>query len=660
MRRWWLPWILALVAVPVGQGWAQTVLPRDVRERILQAVVEVRPHDTAANRFVGTSGSGTIVSPDGYVLTNFHVVGDNDTGRAYEWHGIFVTDPRAPDQQPTFRYWARYVAGDPRHDLAIVQIVEDADQNPLPANFSFPSMPVGDSNSLIPGDPITVVGYPGISGSTITFTSGIVSGFLGEDLAAGGKQWIKTDAKLARGNSGGAAFDENGLLVGVPTLRTQTTDGAYIEQQDYLRPIALAWPLLTAHVANVNRVGGVGSAVANVVPTPAPLPPATPTAVPPASAPPAAAAGVLLSERGALAAGDDTMDGGEYFDRHLVSLTAGVPVTLSLASTAFDVYLGVLGPDGQVALEIDDSPGHGSDVVETFVPAASGIHTLIVTSYAAGETGAYLLDVRMGGAAAAAPTPSPSPAVPSPTTPSPAAGGDVLLAQRGTLAAGDFALDSGEYVDVFSVRLAPGTPVWFELRSREFDAYLVVLGPDDAVVLEVDDSAGHGLDVAASLLPPVAGTYVVAVTSAFAGETGAYDLTVRVGGDAPAATAAGSPAAAGAGTGVVGPLALGALVRAELAGAGELVAFHTYYVDVPSGTAQLVLEMTADADLDLFLKHGSEIVSLADDGDWDYRDIDPASRATFAVPSPAPGRWYVDVVWVAGGDATARYSLRAR
>lgn len=648
MRRWTLPWILLLGAVLVGQAWSQTVLPRDVRERILQAVVEVRPHDSAANQFVGSAGSGTIVSPDGYVLTNFHVVGDNDTGRAYEWHGIFVTDPRAPDQAPAFRYWARYVAGDPRHDLAIVQIVEDADQRPLPTTFAFVSMPVGDSNTLIPGDPITVVGYPGISGATITFTSGIVSGFLGEDLQAGGKQWIKTDAKLARGNSGGAAFDENGLLVGVPTLRTQTTDGAYIEQQDYLRPIALAWPLLTAHVANVNRVGGVGSAVASVFPTPAPLAPSTTTTTPPAT-PPAVAAGIVLSERGVLAPGDGTMEGGEFFDRFVVHLTAGVPYTVSLSSSAFDAYLGLVGPDGQVALEVDDSPGHGSDVLETYVPATSGSYTVIVTSYAAGETGAYLLEIR-GGAGATASTPPATPGTP---------GATVLLAERGTLAPGDLALDSGEYVDVYAVDLSPGTTVWFELNSSEFDAYLVVLGPTDEVVLEVDDSAGHGLNVAASLQPPVAGRYLVAVTSAFAGETGAYDLTVRIGGEAPIASA-GTPAAVGAGTGVVGPLTLGQMVRSELAGAGERISFHTYYVDVPVGSAQLVVEMTADVDLDLFLKHGSEIVSLGDDGDWDFRDVTLAPRATFSVPAPSPGRWYVDVVWVAGGDGTARYSLRAR
>jgi len=59
-------------------------------------------------------------------------------------------------------------------------------------------MPVGDSNLLLPGDPIFVVGYPGIAGSTVTFTSGIMSGWLGEDLQAGG-DWLYRDSSANPG-----------------------------------------------------------------------------------------------------------------------------------------------------------------------------------------------------------------------------------------------------------------------------------------------------------------------------------------------------------------------------------------------------------------------------------------------------------------------------
>jgi S1-C subfamily serine protease len=651
-------WVCILLVAMLGTAVAQAILPREVRNRILQAVVELRPFDASLGQPAGVSGSGTIISADGYVLTNFHVVGDVDTGRAHEWHGVYVTDPTAPDLEPRFAYWARFVVGDAHHDLALVQIVEDADEQPLPVGFVFPSMPVGDSNTLIPGDPITVVGYPGISGATITFTSGIVSGFLGEDLSAGGKQWIKTDAKLARGNSGGAAFDENGVLVGIPTLRLQTQDGAYIEQQDYLRPVALAWPLITAHVANPNRIGGVGSQVAGLAPDAAavlaPRPPPLPTPaapVPPAGnplAPPTTAAAVV--ERGALQPGDATLTAGEYVDTLLIDASAGATVEVTLTSTAFDAYLIVVAPDGAVVMEIDDAPGRGSDAAGTFVAQVGGTYTVLATSYGPGETGAY--ELRVTGATT---TGAPAAAATAPGT------ADALLQARDRLDTGDVVLDSGEYADLYAVELVAGVPVWFELTSGDFDAYLVVLGPSDDVVLEVDDSVGWGLDVAAGFEPTVSGTYLVAVTSAFPGETGAYDLWVRAGlaPGTPATVAGGAAGVTGTGSGLMGALVLGGPVSAELAAGGQRVAFHTYVVDVPQGTARLTVEMTADVDLDLFLKFGSEIVALGDAGDWHYRDIDPAPAATFTIPAPAPGRWYVDVVWIGGGDGAARYTLRA-
>jgi len=604
------------------------------------------------------------------VLTNYHVVSDEQTGRAYPWHAIFTTDPQAPDREAALSYFARFVAGDPRLDLAIVKIVEDTQARPLPAGFTFVSMPVGDSNGLIPGDPITVVGYPEISGITITFTSGIVSGFLGEDLTSGGKQWIKTDAKLGRGNSGGAAFDEHGVLVGVPTLRRTMMEERYVEQQDYLRPVNLAWPLLTAHVANVHRAGGVGSQVAAVptspvtappvatpAPTPHPLAPASATPAPTVpGVQPATPVAAILAVQGTLGPGAATLTTGEYYAEHEVRLAAGAPVTFELSSSAFDAYLLVLAPDGTRVLEVDDSPGHGSDVAEVFRPEADGTYAVVVTTYAPGESGAYLLRVTGADVATAVPTPEPPP-------PAPAPGGVLLLSERGQLSPADFALETGEYVDVFTLSLTPGTPLWVTLSSTEFDVVLVVLGPDENVVLEVDDSPGHGLDVATAFVPPVAGNYLFAVTSAFSGETGRYLLAVTEDGAAaePGLPGMGgtAPQAVGAGSGLVGPLALGDQVRAELAGIPEGVAFHTYVIDVPAGTAQLVVEMAADVDLDLFLKHGSEIVSFGDTGDWDYRDIDVAPRASFTVARPAAGRWYVDVAWFDGANTTARYTLRA-
>jgi hypothetical protein len=519
------------VTLAASAALAQAVLPREVRQEILRSVVQVQAYDIEADRIIGT-GSGSIVSPDGYILTNYHVV-EGPAGRPLEWHAIMVSDPDAPDLLPEFRYWARYVAGDATYDLAILRIVEYADETPVPAGTSFPFVTLGDSSDLLPGDPITVVGYPGISGDTITFTTGVVSGFLGEDLTAGGKQWIKTDAKLARGNSGGAAFDGNGLLIGIPTLRTQTTDGSYIEQQDYLRPLALALPLIQAHVPNVARVGGLGDSIAD--------------------------------------AGASGAAGG---------LRPALPTRPSDATQT---------PAGQAQVEV------------------------------------------------------------------------------GTLGPDDVALDSGEYVDAFLVAMTAGTPVRISIASEEVDPYLLILDPNDELALEVDDSSGAGLNVAETFTPSATGDHLVVVTSAFAGEVGAYELRIEgaeiVSGDLMASADAAddgfsAPVTVGSDSGFAGELRPGQVTTAELGGAEGAWAFHTYRIDVAPGTATLTIRLQADADLDLFLKFGSEIATYADDGDWQYRDIEITNDATLSLRGPQAGTWFVDVAWAVGDpSALSRYEL---
>jgi S1-C subfamily serine protease len=523
-------WLVACFAGAVA--WSQ-VLPREVRVRLLEAVIEVAPYDVAAGRFTGTGGSGTIISPDGYVLTNFHVIGEIETGESYEWHAIYVTDPTTPDRQTEHRYWARYVAGDAQHDLAVLKIELLADESPLPAGLTFVAATLGDSNTLIPGDPITVIGYPGIGGFTVTVTTGIVSGWLGEDLESGGKQWIKTDARIAGGNSGGGAFDDGGRLVAIPTSRVQTMQGAF-EEQNLLRPVALALPLIAAHVPTAERVGG---GVASLGGAPAPSTPL--------SAPTVDARGTTV--RGTLADGDPALDSGEFLDIHEWTLQAGVTVELVLRSDEFDPYLGLLGPDGALVLEVDDSAGEGFDVRERFVPERSGTYRVVVTSAFPGETGSY----------------------------------ELLLAQ---------------------VAAAPGPPVTAPSQPTP-------------------------------RADPFADAPVVATTTA----ARALDPTA----------------------GTVGALPLGARVPGRLSGSSDTT-YHTYVIDVPQGTRSVSFVLRADADLDLFVKHGSDIANWADGGDWLLRDIDAASSAVLTVTDPAAGRWYVDVVFYQGGATIASYSFEVR
>lgn len=99
-------------------------------------------------------------------------------------------------------------------------------------------------------------------------------------------------------------------------------------------------------------------------------------------------------------------------------------------------------------------------------------------------------------------------------------------ASAGRLGPGDEQLSSGEYFDRVTFVGAAGDEVLIELSSTEFDPYLIVLDPGERVLAQEDDSPGMGYGVRLSVTLPSAGQYTAIVTSAFAGETGGYRLTI--------------------------------------------------------------------------------------------------------------------------------------
>ncbi len=158
-------------------------------------------------------GSGTVLSGDGLILTNAHVVIGADA--------LIISLVSRTDQAPIPTYYAQPTQVDNILDLALIQITTDLDGNPVErTSLRLPSVQRGDSDTVDLGQEIHVFGYPGVGGETVTFTEGTVSGFESEDLGSGDLErvWIKTDAEIAPGNSGGTAVNESGLLVGIPTI----------------------------------------------------------------------------------------------------------------------------------------------------------------------------------------------------------------------------------------------------------------------------------------------------------------------------------------------------------------------------------------------------------------------------------------------------------
>lgn len=215
--------LAGLMTVGVTQGQAA-----DLTGIVLSTVVLVSPADGAGY------GSGTFITPYGHILTNHHVIELPDGSPAEH---SFIRVSESFIDEPVFRYVAQLVAADRELDLAILKVVADSSFMPIPSVQRFPYLPIGRRSDLRPGQRIAVWGYPGISGRTITSTEGTISGFVGEDLYSSGDRWIKTDAQVAPGNSGGAAITAEGVLVGVPTVITgrALTDEIAVSQ-NWLRP----------------------------------------------------------------------------------------------------------------------------------------------------------------------------------------------------------------------------------------------------------------------------------------------------------------------------------------------------------------------------------------------------------------------------------------
>jgi S1-C subfamily serine protease len=172
------------------------------------------------------NGSGSIVTADGYILTNAHVVLPDKT---YDVDGLLVSLTLDDDQPPEPSYLAEVVVADPDLDLAVIRVTADLDGNPLDyASLDLPAVPLGDSDVLELGSPISILGYPGIGGETITLTLGEVAGFVSQP-GVKGRAFIKTSATIAGGNSGGMAIDEDGYLIGVPSQLGYGGQGEFVD-----------------------------------------------------------------------------------------------------------------------------------------------------------------------------------------------------------------------------------------------------------------------------------------------------------------------------------------------------------------------------------------------------------------------------------------------
>ena len=142
-------------------------------------------------------GSGFLISEDGYVVTNAHVVrGATHTFIALVDHDVRVLK-------------AKVVGIDKRTDIAVLKIENESEK------YSFPHLNFGDSDQVKVGDPVTALGNPLSTDLESTLTAGVISGrerrFRGSSIL----EYLQTDAAVHSGNSGGPILNKQGEVIGV-------------------------------------------------------------------------------------------------------------------------------------------------------------------------------------------------------------------------------------------------------------------------------------------------------------------------------------------------------------------------------------------------------------------------------------------------------------
>lgn len=188
---------------------------RDLVNAVKDSIVFIKSYVDNGYQRGYAMGSGIIISTDGYIITNNHVI-SGGTGDCE----ITVKSTAKDGSVTETQYSARLVGTDERTDLAVLKI----DAKNLTA------AKLGDSDKLSLGDDIVIIGNPVLVGGGVTtldtsVSKGIVSG-LNRELSATGKGLtsIQTDAAVNGGNSGGAMFNGYGEVVGIVDFKIVTDD----------------------------------------------------------------------------------------------------------------------------------------------------------------------------------------------------------------------------------------------------------------------------------------------------------------------------------------------------------------------------------------------------------------------------------------------------
>ena len=185
----------------------------------VNSVVSINVTGTNGTNFFGqpvktaSAGSGFVLTKDGFIVTNYHVVKNADTVKVTMYNGD--------------EYDAKYVGGDEDYDIAVIK-VEAADLQ---------AVTLGNSDELNVGDHVLAIGNP-LGELTFSMSGGMVSS-VNRAINVSGTPFnmIQTDASINPGNSGGPMFNEYGEVVGIVSAKYSSTGNEAVEGLGFAIPI---------------------------------------------------------------------------------------------------------------------------------------------------------------------------------------------------------------------------------------------------------------------------------------------------------------------------------------------------------------------------------------------------------------------------------------
>lgn len=222
MARWFF-WIgaslLLLLAWPASETMAQdggeplVVLNETNIKQATVLIMQVS--DETGSPVIQCVGTGTLISDDGLILTNAHLVTEN---RDCVSDRLVIALTTRVDEPPVPSYAAEIVEISQGFDLAVLQITRYLDGRSVDrTRLQLPFVELGDSDMTTIDQTIYFFGYPDIEGGAVRQIRGTISGFTAE-ARIGERAWIRTAADVPGLFSGGGAYDRDGRLIGIPTV----------------------------------------------------------------------------------------------------------------------------------------------------------------------------------------------------------------------------------------------------------------------------------------------------------------------------------------------------------------------------------------------------------------------------------------------------------